>query len=125
MGTLNAHQGALPRFRGMNAIEWAVLEGSPPTVSVHFVDTGVDTGDIVATEPVPIAPGDTFDSLRIRASAQQIDLLARTARAALAGPLPRRSQRRAEGRQYFPMHPTLRAVAKQRLREHALKSSCR
>lgn len=30
IGTLNAHQGALPQLRGMNVIEWALLEGIPP-----------------------------------------------------------------------------------------------
>jgi hypothetical protein len=118
LGTLNAHQGALPRFRGMNVIEWAVLEGHPPAITVHFVDAGVDTGDIIAIEPVPIQPGDTLQAVRTRASAQQVDLLARTASAALAGPLPRRPQCAGGGRQYFTMHPRLRAVAEQCLREH-------
>jgi len=118
LGTLNAHQGALPRFRGMNVIEWAVLEGHPPAITVHFVDAGVDTGDIIAIEPVPIQPGDTLQAVRTRASAQQVGLLARTVNAALAGPLPRRPQCAGEGRQYFTMHPRLRAVAEQRLREH-------
>src|SRR5207244_6071935 len=92
LGTLNAHQGALPRFRGMNVIEWAVLEGHPPTLSVHFVDAGVDTGEVVVTEPIPLRPGDTLDTLRRRASAQQVGLLARTVSAALEGPLPRHPQ---------------------------------
>jgi hypothetical protein len=120
LGTINAHQGALPRFRGMNVIEWAIIEGYPPTITVHFVDAGVDTGQIIATEPVPILPGDTLDVVRTRASVRQSDLLARTAQAALAGPLPRRLQRAAEGRQYFTMHPQLRAIAEQRLRQHAI-----
>jgi methionyl-tRNA formyltransferase len=117
LGTLNAHQGALPRLRGMHVIEWAVLQGYPPTISVHFVDPGVDTGDIVATELVPLLPGDTLDDLRRRASVQQIDLLARTTSAALREPLPRRPQRPEEGQQYFTMHPRLRVVAEQRLQK--------
>jgi methionyl-tRNA formyltransferase len=117
LGTLNVHQGMLPRFRGMNVIEWAVLEGYPPTISVHFVDAGLDTGDIIATEPVPVLTGDTLTTVRMRASVQQIDLLARTVSAALSGPLPRLPQHAKEGRQYFTMHPRLRAIAERRLKE--------
>jgi hypothetical protein len=123
LGTINAHQGALPRFRGMNVIEWAILEGCAPTITVHFVDAGVDTGQIIATEPVPILPGDTLDVVRRRASVQQSDLLARTVSAALAGPLPRRLQRPEEGCQYFAMHPQLRAIAEQRLQQCAIDAA--
>jgi len=122
IGTLNAHQGALPRFRGMNVIEWAIFEGAPPTITVHFVDPGVDTGDIVAEERIPLHPGDTLDAVRERASAQQIGLLARTVSAAVRGSLPRRTQRAEEGLQYFSMHPTLRGIAEGRLQRQIQKS---
>jgi methionyl-tRNA formyltransferase len=123
LGTINARQGVLPRFRGMNVIEWAILEGCAPTITVHFVDVGVDTGQIIATEPVPILPGDTLDVVRRRASVQQSDLLARTAHAAMAGPLPPRPQCPEEGRQYFAMHPQLRAIAEQRRRQHQIRDA--
>jgi methionyl-tRNA formyltransferase len=122
IGTLNAHQGALPRFRGMNVIEWAIFEGAPPTITVHFVDPGVDTGDIIAEERVTLQPGDTLDTVRERASAQQVALLVRTLRAAMHGSLPRRTQRAEEGLQYFSMHRTLRDIAEGRLQEQILKS---
>jgi methionyl-tRNA formyltransferase len=107
----------------MNVIEWAVLEGVAPVLSIHFVDTGVDTGDIIVTEPVPLYPGDSLDTVRRRASTQQVELLARTVHAALTGPLPRYQQRPEEGRQYFVMHPQLRAVAEQRLRQYVASLS--
>ena len=115
VGTLNAHQGALPRFRGMNVIEWALLESSPPTISVHFVDPGVDTGDIVAMEPISLQPGDRLSSVRTRSGKIQSELLARMASLAMQGALPRQSQRLEDGRQYYSMHPRLKVVAEQRL----------
>lgn len=115
VGTLNAHQGALPRFRGMNVIEWALLEGAVPTISVHFVDPGVDTGDIVAMEPIPLQPGDRLSSLRTRSGQLQSELLARMASLATQGPLPRRPQRLEDGRQYYAMHPRLKSVAEESL----------
>jgi methionyl-tRNA formyltransferase len=115
IGTLNAHQGPLPQLRGMNVIEWALLEGIPPTITVHFVDPGVDTGDIVAMERIPIHPGDTLVSVRATASRVQSELLARTAYEADRGSLPRRSQRREEGKQYYAVHPRLKVFAEARL----------
>ena len=33
---------------------------------MHFVDEGVDTGEVIATEAVPVLPGDTVETLRAR-----------------------------------------------------------
>ena len=74
---MNAHQGALPQYRGMNVIKWAVFEGSPPRITVHFIDPGVDIGDIFADERVPVYPSDILCNVRDCASTQEIDLLAR------------------------------------------------
>jgi len=117
LGTLNAHQGPLPRYRGMNVLEWTVLDGRRPSLTVHFVDPGVDTGDIIMVEPVPILPGDSLDRLKERAARQQVDLLCRTVARAEAGPLPRHPQPREAGRQYFVLHPRLRALAEARLQQ--------
>jgi Formyl transferase len=117
IGTLNAHQGALPKYRGMNVIEWAIFEGSAPAVTVHFVDPGIDTGDIVASEKTEVWPGDTLEAVRARASEKQAQLLAWAVSTARSGPLPRIRQQAADGRQYYAMHPRLRTVAQQRLAE--------
>lgn len=53
LGVLNAHGGPLPRFRGMNAAEWALLHAVAPTVTVHFMDAGIDTGPILLERPIP------------------------------------------------------------------------
>lgn len=118
MGTLNAHQGALPRYRGMNVIEWALLERCPPMVTVHFVDPGVDTGDIVRVEPIPVEPGDDLQAIKRRSSALQSRLLAETVVQATRGPLPRKSQAATDGKQFYAMHPCLRVVAERRLQDY-------
>jgi len=117
IGTLNAHQGALPRFRGMNVIEWAVFERSAPSVTVHFVDAGIDTGDVVASEVIDVRPGDTLEAVRARAVERQVDLLARTVRSACSGTLPRIRQLATDGRQYYVMHQRIRAITDRRLSE--------
>ncbi len=119
IGTLNAHQGALPRYRGMNVIEWALLERRPPTITVHFVDPGVDTGDIIRMERIPVKIGDTLKAVRERSSGMQSRLLAETVAAAYKGPLPRQSQAKADGVQFYAMHPSLKAIAEIHLQDCA------
>lgn len=123
IGTLNAHQGALPEFRGMNVIEWAILLKAQPSLSIHFVNPGVDTGDILVVEAIPIARGDTLHSVRKRASARQTELLAETAVAVLEGKLKGRPQRFDQGRQYFTMHPIIRTMAEQALQNALTQES--
>ena len=118
VGTLNAHQGALPRYRGMNVIEWALLERRPPTITVHFVDPGVDTGDIIRMEPIPVKAGDTLKSVRERSGIMQSQLLAEMVVAAHKGLLPRQTQAKADGVQFYAMHPILKAVAEKHLQDY-------
>src|SRR5204862_2560657 len=74
-GTINAHYGLLPRYRGMNVAEWSVYNGDPAGVSIHVVDPGIDTGDILASEEIPLDPSETFQSLRAKQQALAARLL--------------------------------------------------
>lgn len=51
---INVHPGYLPYNRGPNPNLWAILDGTPRGVTVHYIDRGVDTGDIIAQRPVPL-----------------------------------------------------------------------
>lgn len=63
-GTLNCHAGALPFYRGRNPLTWAIINGEEEFgVTVHWVDLGIDTGDIVVQIKVPIRPHDTYATL--------------------------------------------------------------
>jgi methionyl-tRNA formyltransferase len=56
LGILNAHIGLLPKYRGRSVVEWSILQGDPPGVSVFFIDPGIDTGPrIVLSEKVDIS----------------------------------------------------------------------
>lgn len=56
IGTVNCHAGALPRYRGRNILNWALINGEAEFgVTAHFVDMGIDTGDILHQEMIPIA----------------------------------------------------------------------
>jgi methionyl-tRNA formyltransferase len=63
-GTLNCHAGALPFYRGRNPLTWALINGEKEFgVTVHWVDLGIDTGDIVLQIKVPIRSHDTYATL--------------------------------------------------------------
>jgi methionyl-tRNA formyltransferase len=67
-GTLNCHAGALPFYRGRNPLTWALINGEPEFgVTVHWVDEGIDTGDIVLQVKSPIAVDDNYATLLRRA----------------------------------------------------------
>jgi peptidoglycan/xylan/chitin deacetylase (PgdA/CDA1 family) len=64
MGCINLHKGKVPEYRGMPPGFWELYDGaSSAAVTVHFVDKGLDTGDIVATRSIPILKTDTPESL--------------------------------------------------------------
>lgn len=61
---LNIHPSLLPSFPGLHGIKDAYEYGVKVTgVTVHLVDDGVDTGPIIAQEPVMILPEDSLESL--------------------------------------------------------------
>jgi methionyl-tRNA formyltransferase len=58
---LNVHAGKLPSYRGRNIINWAIINGETEIgVTVHLVDHGIDTGDILLQRLLPIAWTDTY-----------------------------------------------------------------
>ena len=67
LGCINVHASVLPRWRGAAPVHHAILAGDRNTgVSIMRMDTGLDTGPILATRACPIAPTDTTGSLTDR-----------------------------------------------------------
>jgi folate-dependent phosphoribosylglycinamide formyltransferase PurN len=119
VGSINAHYGLLPAYRGMNVTEWSVYCDAPVGVTVHLVDTGVDTGPILLREEIAPAPGDTFATLRGKHQEVAARLLVRAARELRDGTAKPEAQDSAAGRQYYRMHPAVRRAAEARLRTRA------
>ncbi|MBC2682060.1 phosphoribosylglycinamide formyltransferase [Corynebacterium anserum] len=64
---INTHPALLPSFPGAHAVADALNYGVRVTGStVHVVDSGVDTGPIVAQRAVPVEPNDTVETLHER-----------------------------------------------------------
>ena len=75
---INVHPALLPSFPGHNGPQDALDGGVRVSgCTVHVVDSGVDTGPIIAQAAVPVLPGDTADTLHARIQVQEHRLLPR------------------------------------------------
>jgi phosphoribosylglycinamide formyltransferase 1 len=78
---VNTHAAYLPEFPGASPIADALEAGARETgATVHLVDSGVDSGPILAQERVPVEEGDTVDTLWQRVKRVEHRLLAKVVR---------------------------------------------
>ncbi|MBK8461140.1 MAG: phosphoribosylglycinamide formyltransferase [Micropruina sp.] len=85
---INTHPALLPAFPGMHGPRDALAHGVKVTgATVFLVDEGVDTGRILAQEPVRVLPGDTVDTLHERIKIAERALLIDTVNALARGAL--------------------------------------
>ena len=108
LGVLNPHYALLPHYRGMNVAEWSIFHDDPVGVSVHYVDAGIDTGDIAARRALLVDAGDTLESIRTKQQQLAVALLTEAVDGLAGGEGTRVGQRPHEGRQFYRMHPALR-----------------
>jgi methionyl-tRNA formyltransferase len=67
LGTINVHGSLLPKYRGAAPIQWALVNGETETgVTIMQMDKGMDTGDILLQETLPINREDTAGSLAVK-----------------------------------------------------------
>ena len=127
-GILNCHSGILPAYRGMDVVEWAILEAEhTPEIglTLHFMDRGVDTGPILLHHHERLRPGDTLARLRRRLEPEMVKLMMNGLRGLREGDLNAQTQAREAGRQYFVMHPRLKLAAEEKVIRLAAESRTR
>jgi methionyl-tRNA formyltransferase len=75
-GAWNLHPGPLPRYAGLNAPSWAIYHGETRHgVTVHRIESGIDTGDIAFQEIFAVTESDTGLSLALRCAEKGVALL--------------------------------------------------
>ncbi len=83
---INTHPALLPLFPGAHAVRDALAAGATETGStIHFVDSGMDTGPVIAQQAIDILPTDTEESLHERIKKVERELLVNTVREFIAG----------------------------------------
>lgn len=92
-GTINLHPSLLPKYRGRAPINWAILNGETSLgLTAHFVDDGMDTGDIIYQERYFLSQEqDVADSLEILYPLYRL-LTRKVLKAFKLGDVPRRPQ---------------------------------
>ena len=65
-GVINAHPGLLPDIRGLDAVIHSVLRGVPVGVTLHLINEGIDTGDIIEKYIIPIKSNDNLDDILLK-----------------------------------------------------------
>ncbi len=100
LGCLNIHGSLLPRWRGAAPIHRAIEAGDALTgITIMQMDAGLDTGDMLLTQPEPIGPEDTTALLHDRLAALGASLVVRALEQAQQGLLQHQPQP-AEGVTY-------------------------
>src|SRR6185295_1949243 len=76
LGCVNVHPGLLPHYRGTFPTPWCILNNETEIgVTLHVMDEGIDTGDILVQRSYPIGPDETGHELYRRSMKLCADLL--------------------------------------------------
>jgi methionyl-tRNA formyltransferase len=93
LGDINLHGSLLPKYRGAAPIQWAIARGESVTgVTTMRIDAGLDTGDILLQQELPIEPEDTAVTLGPRLAKAGADLMVQTLDGLAAGAVQSRPQ---------------------------------
>ena len=78
-GVINIHASLLPKYRGASPIQYAILNGETETgITIMKTDIGIDTGDIILQEKIPIESKETGGELFDRLSVLGADCIKKT-----------------------------------------------
>lgn len=92
-GCVNVHASLLPKYRGAAPIQWVILDGEKESgVTTMMMDVGLDTGDMLLKESIPLEEKETGGSLHDKLSVIGGDLLIETLKQIEAGTITRTPQ---------------------------------
>lgn len=94
LGAINFHASLLPKNGGACPIHWQIYKGEERIgMTIHHCAQGIDTGDIILQDSVPLGPDDTFKSIYFpEVLPRSVALLSRAVRLFREGRAPRAAQ---------------------------------
>jgi methionyl-tRNA formyltransferase len=113
--TVNAHPGLLPWLRGSASVGWALYKDMAQGATAHFIDPGIDTGDIIVRRELPVYRSDTYESLNARVATLAGELMAESLAFLANGEAPREPQDRNVGETFKVIPDDLLEEGKRRL----------
>ena len=112
---VNVHYAPLPEYRGRANVNWAIINDEPEAaISVHVLAPGLDAGDILYQERIPIGERATVAEVYAALNAIQRERLAETVIRFLEGEAARRSARRTPPTAARASPPTARSTGGRR-----------
>ncbi len=96
-GCVNLHTAFLPNNRGAHPNVWSIAERTPAGASIHYIDKGVDTGNIIAREQLAVNLTDTGASLYVKLERLAFNLFKRVWPLIRSGQLHGIRQNKREG----------------------------
>jgi methionyl-tRNA formyltransferase len=79
LGNINLHASLLQKYRGAAPVQWAIANGESVTgVTTMKIDAGLDTGDILLQQQLPIASNDTSETRAPKLAAMGAELMVKT-----------------------------------------------
>lgn len=115
--TVNAHPGLLPWLRGSASVGWALYKDMKQGATAHFIDPGIDTGDIIVRRELPVYHKDTYESINARVATLAGELMAESLTFLANGEAPREPQDRNVGETLRVIPEDLLEEGKRRLAE--------
>jgi UDP-4-amino-4-deoxy-L-arabinose formyltransferase/UDP-glucuronic acid dehydrogenase (UDP-4-keto-hexauronic acid decarboxylating) len=90
---INIHWSLLPLNKGPNPTQWAIIKGEKKTgISIHYMDEGLDTGDIIAQMEVDILDTDTWVTVNEKLKKLSTEFIASNMNSILTGNNKRQKQ---------------------------------
>jgi folate-dependent phosphoribosylglycinamide formyltransferase PurN len=120
VGVLNAHPAILPYYRGIDCSRWAIYKGEFHKIgaSVHWVDRGVDTGNVITKKAYAFVGNETLEGLDDNLYDLGVSLITQVVCTIDRNNIPSgERQIREDGNQYFKMPRIIEYRVKKKLRE--------
>ena len=116
-GVVNCHPGLLPTLRGSSSVGWALYKDLPQGATAHFIDPGIDTGDIIVKRELEVIQGDTYESINSRIAILAGELMAEALEQIETGTVQRQKQDPAIGETFRVIPEDLLQIGRKRLSE--------
>lgn len=74
-GILNSHPAILPKYQGLDCVGWAILNNDPVGATVHFIDSGIDSGPIILQGLIDYSDCNSLIEVRIKVMKKCAELM--------------------------------------------------
>jgi len=108
LGIINIHPGVLPQNRGLDTIEWAILERLPQGATSHLIEKDIDRGLKIDVKTIPVYEDDSLVDMWLRLMSLQMDMIVEAVDFIASGNKP--TERLGKGTYHNYMPPSLQRL---------------